>query len=126
MHTLALIAHDRMKDRMVEFCQTHRQTLERFNLVATGTTGARIHEATDLPVQRMLSGPVGGDAQIAAAVATEQVQAVLFFVDPLHAHPHEPDIQGLLRVCNVHDTPVTTNVRAAELLLRSLAEEHPA
>ena len=89
---IALIAHDRQKDEMQEFCRRHRTVLARFDLIATGTTGERIVEATGLPVQRYLSGPLGGDAQIAARIAQKEVAAVIFLVDPLYAHPHEPDI----------------------------------
>jgi methylglyoxal synthase len=116
-HTLALIAHDRMKDDLQAFCQRHRDELARFDLIATGTTGLRIAQATGLPVQRYLSGPLGGDAQIGARVAMGDVVAVLFMVDPLYAHPHEPDIQSLLRICNVHNVPLATNVATAEAVL---------
>jgi methylglyoxal synthase len=117
---LALIAHDDKKDDMVAFCRRHRERLARLTLIATGTTGARIAGATGLPVECLLSGPQGGDAQIAARVATGGVQGVIFLVDPLHAHPHEPDIQGLLRVCNVHEVPLATNVATAELVVSAL------
>lgn len=90
-------------------------------LIATGTTGSRIADATGLPVERMLSGPLGGDAQIAARVAVGEVAGVIFLVDPLSPHPHEPDIQGLLRVCNVHDVPVATNRAMAHMLIAGLA-----
>ena len=118
---IALIAHDRQKDDMQAFCMRHRAALARFDLIATGTTGLRIAEATGLPVQRYLSGPLGGDAQIAARIAQNEVTAVIFLVDPLYAHPHEPDIQSLLRVCNVHNVPLATNVATAELVLVGVA-----
>jgi methylglyoxal synthase len=120
--TLALIAHDEKKATMVEFAVTHKTLLQKFNLIATGTTGARVAEATELPVHRMLSGPMGGDAQISAMVATGQCAGVVFFVDPLSAHPHDPDIQGLLRVCNVHNVPVATNRATAEFLIKGFAQ----
>jgi methylglyoxal synthase len=119
--TLALIAHDRMKDDLVAFCERHRDVLQHFELIATGTTGGRIHDATGLPVHRYQSGPMGGDAQIAARVAVGEVEAMIFLVDPLYAHPHEPDIQGLLRVCNVHNVPLATNLATAELVVGHLA-----
>jgi methylglyoxal synthase len=119
--TLALIAHDEKKTELVEFAVRHRETLGKLELVATGTTGARVGEATGLGITRMLSGPQGGDAQIAARVAEGRVNGVIFLVDPLHAHPHEPDIQGLLRVCNVHDVPLATNLATAEILIESFA-----
>jgi methylglyoxal synthase len=118
--TIALIAHDEKKDDMVRFALHHQERLARCTLIGTGTTGSRVEEATGLPVERMLSGPLGGDAQIAARAAVGEVSAVLFFVDPLSAHPHDPDIQGLLRVCNVHNVPLATNVATAELVLDSL------
>jgi methylglyoxal synthase len=114
---IALIAHDRQKDDLQAFCVKHRDHLARFELIATGTTGQRIADATGLPVYRYLSGPLGGDAQIAARIAQKEVGAVIFLVDPLYAHPHEPDIQGLLRVCNVHNVPLATNLATAELVL---------
>jgi methylglyoxal synthase len=116
--TLALIAHDRMKDDLESFCLRHRDRLTGFDLVATATTGERVARAAGLRVSCVLSGPQGGDAQIAARVAAGEVTAVIFLVDPLHAHPHEPDIQGLLRVCNVHNVPLATNLASAELLIR--------
>lgn len=118
---IALIAHDGKKDEMVRFAQNHREKLANFALVATGTTGTRIAEATQLDVNRVRSGPYGGDAQIASQVAEGEIVAVMFFVDPLYAHPHEPDIQGLLRICNVYDVPLATNEATAALILAGLA-----
>lgn len=118
--TLALIAHDRKKDDMVLFALRHRDTLARCRLVATGTTGERVARATRLEVERMLSGPMGGDAQIAARVAQGEIDSVIFLVDPLYAHPHEPDIQGLLRVCNLYNIPLATNLATAELIVARL------
>lgn len=117
MKALALIAHDAKKADMVAFCRRHQDLLARFPLLATGTTGARIAEATGLPVERVLSGPLGGDQQIGARVAEGRVLAVLFFRDPLTAQPHEPDVQALLRVCDVHGVPLATNEGAAEALI---------
>jgi methylglyoxal synthase len=119
--TIALIAHDGKKDSMVAFAETWRDALKGMKIIATGTTGGRVGAATGLPVHRLLSGPMGGDAQIAALVATGQCDAVVFLVDPLTAHPHEPDIQGLLRVCNVHDVPAATNIAAAGILVAALS-----
>lgn len=117
MQAIALIAHDGKKDEMVAFVQQHQALLTSCHLIATGTTGARISAATGLAVQRMLSGPYGGDAQIAAWVVDGNVALLIFLVDPLNAHPHEPDIQSLQRVCNVHNIPFATNLAAANLLL---------
>ena len=119
--TLALIAHDGKKDEMIRLVDAHREELAHFDLVATGTTGERITAATGLDLKRMRSGPYGGDAQIAALITEGNVVGVVFLVDPLYAHPHEPDIQGLLRICNVYDVPVATNPAAARLLICCLA-----
>jgi len=120
MQTIALIAHDGKKDDMIRFTSAHEALLAQFHLIATGTTGERIMQATGLSVERMLSGPYGGDAQIAARVAEGGVVGVIFLVDPLYAHPHEPDIQGLLRICNVYNVPVATNEASAKLLIKGL------
>lgn len=117
---VALIAHDRKKDEIVAFALEHIGQLANCRLIATGTTGARIAEATGMQVECMLSGPLGGDAQIAARVAQREVAAVIFLVDPLFAHPHEPDIQGLLRVCNLYDVPLATNLATARLVVAGL------
>lgn len=123
-NTIALIAHDGKKDDMIRFAKSNRPVLERFHLIATGTTGERIAQTTGLPVTRMLSGPYGGDAQIAAKVAQGEVIAAIFLVDPLYVHPHESDIQGLLRICNVHDVPVATNEATAQMILQQLEARH--
>lgn len=121
MKTLALIAHDNRKVDLVAWATFNRETLAGFRLVATGHTGLLIENKVGLPVERLLSGPEGGDAQIAARVATGQVHAVFFFVDPLSAQPHDPDIRALLRVCNVHDVPLATNLATADLMIAALA-----
>lgn len=115
---LALVAHDEKKDALTNFCVEHRETLADWELIATGTTSKLISDATGLPVQAYLSGPDGGDAQIAARVAEGQVAAVIFLLDPLNAHPHDPDIQTLQRVCNVHDIPLATNLASAQLIIQ--------
>lgn len=120
--TLALIAHDGKKDDLERFAQAHLGELKRFTLIATGTTGKRVADATGLEIERMISGPLGGDAQIGARVAAGQVDAVIFLVDPLYAHPHEPDIQGLQRLCNVHDVPLATNLATAELVIKGMTD----
>ncbi|QXD16869.1 methylglyoxal synthase [Rhodocaloribacter litoris] len=117
--TLALIAHDGKKADMVAFAMRNRKHLAQFDLVATGTTGKMLQDEVGLPVERVLSGPLGGDAQIAARVAVGEVFAVFFFVDPLDKHPHDPDIQMLMRVCNVHNVPLATNTATARLILAS-------
>lgn len=117
---IALIAHDKKKRAMVDFVRRNLEILEGFELVATGTTGGMIQDATNLDVHRVLSGPLGGDQQIGAMVANGQIGAVIFLRDPLTAQPHEPDITALLRVCDVHNTPLATNEATAELVLRYL------
>lgn len=117
---LALIAHDHKKDELVKLALQFREVLARHELIATGTSGSRVAEATGLNVLRMLSGPLGGDAQIAGRVAQGEVRAVIFLVDPLYAHPHEPDVQGLVRICNVHNVPLAMNVATAQMILDSL------
>ncbi|HEY71884.1 MAG: methylglyoxal synthase [Chloroflexi bacterium] len=115
--TIAIVAHDGKKADMVAFATFNREKLANFNLVATGTTGHLLAEKVGLEVECLLSGPLGGDAQIAALVAQGEVDAVFFFVDPLDKHPHDPDIQTLLRACNVHDVPIATNVATADLII---------
>jgi len=122
---LALVAHDALKNDMVAFCEKHRASLSRCTLFATGTTGGRISAATGLPVECLLSGPMGGDAQIGAMVATGRIQGLFFFTDPLTAHPHEPDVLGLLRLCNVHKVVVASNRATAELIVGALTGEAP-
>jgi len=115
--TIALIAHDGKKADMVAFATFNREKLRGFRLIATGTTGGLLIDKVGLDVERMLSGPHGGDAQIAALVVQGEVDAVIFFVDPLDKHPHDPDIQTLLRACNVHNVPIATNLTTADLII---------
>lgn len=123
MKTIALIAHDRKKETMLDFVKQHAAILARHNLIATATTGRLIGENTALSVTAYLSGPLGGDQQIGARIATGEVDLVIFLRDPLTAQPHEPDITALLRVCDVHDVPVATNQTCAHLLLSTLRDE---
>ncbi len=117
---IALIAHDRKKDEMVAFVQAHQKVFAQCQLVATGTTGRIIQEKTGLMVERMCSGPLGGDQQIGAGVASGTIQAVIFLRDPLTAQPHEPDITALLRVCDVHNVPLATNRATADLVVDAI------
>ncbi|NLM50566.1 MAG: methylglyoxal synthase [Clostridiaceae bacterium] len=117
---IALIAHDKKKELMVQFTIAYKGILAKHNLCATGTTGSLIIEATGLPVHRFLSGPQGGDQQIGARIAYNELDLVLFFRDPLTAQPHEPDVNALLRLCDVHNIPLATNVATAEVLVRGL------
>lgn len=116
----ALIAHDNMKDDMVLFAQKHRGILSQFTLYATGTTGKRLIDETGLPVHRLQSGPIGGDQQIGALIAAGQIHFVIFLRDPLTAQPHEPDVQALLRLCDVHKIPFATNITTAEIMISYL------
>ena len=113
---IALIAHDGKKAEMVAFLLNNKAFLNDSELYATGTTGSHIEKA-GLNVEKLLSGPLGGDAQIAALVATKNVDMVIFFRDPLDKHPHEPDVLMLMRICDVHNVPLATNPAAAQLLL---------
>ena len=121
MKALALIAHDNKKVDLVAWATFNRETLARFPLVGTRSTALLAMAKVGLEVEPLLSGPEGGDAQIAAMVATGGVSAVFFFVDPLSAQPHDPDIRALLRVCNVHDVPLATNLATADLVIQGLA-----
>jgi methylglyoxal synthase len=116
---VALIAHDGKKAEFVAFIQNHKKIFEKFDLVATGTTGKHVLQ-TGLKVKRVLSGPLGGDAQIAALVAEGRCHAVLFMRDPLGMHPHDPDISMLMRICDVHNVPLATNFSTAQLVLAGL------
>ncbi len=122
MFRIALIAHDEKKDDMVDFVKNHLELLEDCNLIATGTTGKIINEKTNLKVKRMASGPLGGDQMIGAEIAQDKLDCVIFLRDPLTSHPHEPDITGLLRVCDVHNVPLATNLKTADLVLEGLLE----
>ncbi|URV24044.1 methylglyoxal synthase [Burkholderia gladioli] len=117
---IALIAHDAKKDEIVALTGAYRDTLAQCTLVATGTTGSRISSAHGLEVERKLSGPLGGDQQIGAELASGRVHMVIFLRDPMTAQPHDPDINALVRVCDVHDVPVATNVATARVLLDTL------
>ena len=116
---LAVIAHDGRKADLTAWATYNRERLMEFDIVATSTTGALLRDKVGLSVESVLSGPLGGDTQIAAMVAEGSIRAVFFFVDPLSAHPHDPDIQAVLRVCNVHAVPIATNVSSADLFLSS-------
>jgi methylglyoxal synthase len=117
---IALIAHDKKKELIVQFCIAYKGILSKHNLVATGTTGALIMDSTGMNVHRFLSGPQGGDQQIGARIAYNEIDLVLFFRDPLTAQPHEPDVNALLRLCDVHNIPLATNVATAEVLVRGM------
>jgi methylglyoxal synthase len=119
---VALIAHDGRKDVMADFVRRHKKHLDGLPLVATATTGGIIEAETGLDVKRVLSGPRGGDLQIGAMIAEGRVRAVVFLRDPLTAHPHEPDINALMKVCDIHNVPLATNIATAEMLLDNLKQ----
>jgi len=121
MKTIAIIAHDGKKAEMVAFIKDHLEILKRYRLIATGSTGGHIEKA-GLEVDKKKSGPLGGDAQIAADVVEGKVQAVIFLRDPLGTHPHDPDIFMLMRICDVHNIPLATNTATAYLIIKSLEE----
>lgn len=114
---IALIAHDGKKDEMVRFAAAHRERLREFELVATGSTGRLIAEVTGMNVRTVRHGPAGGDVQIANEVLEGQIAAVLFFVEPMDVHPHDPDIQTLLRICNIVNIPLATNPATAHFIM---------
>lgn len=115
---VALIAHDGKKDDLVDFVKAHLAWFKTLELVGTGTTGSRVAEL-GLSVRRLASGPLGGDAQIAALITEGLLDAVVFFRDPMGKHPHEPDVNMLLRQCDVHNVALATNRATAELLVQA-------
>ncbi|TYR79927.1 methylglyoxal synthase [Priestia megaterium] len=117
---IALIAHDKKKNDMVQFTTAYQAILQEHELFATGTTGLRIAEATGLSVHRFQSGPLGGDQEIGALVAKNELDMVIFFRDPLTAQPHEPDVSALMRLCDVYAIPLATNMGTAEILIHGL------
>ena len=123
MTRVALIAHDDEKPEMLDLVESYESLLSGFDLVGTGTTGGRINEETVLSVERKESGSLGGDVQIAAEVVEGRLDGIVFLRDPLTAQPHEPDIGALLRICDVHDTPLATTRTGAEYLLDGLAAD---
>lgn len=114
---IALIAHDKKKDDMVALAAEYENVLRQCILMATGTTGKRIADEVGLTVERMLSGPFGGDLQIGARLVDGEVDYVIFLRDPMTPQPHEPDINALVRACDVHNIPCATNVASAHMLL---------
>ncbi len=117
MFNVALIAHDKMKPEIINFSLKYKDVLQKCKLIATGTTGQLIQEHTGLEIERLLSGPLGGDQQIGSRISCQRVDLVVFLRDPLTAQPHEPDITALLRICDVHNVPVATNRKTADILL---------
>ncbi|WP_379129272.1 methylglyoxal synthase [Paenibacillus sp. sgz500958] len=120
MMKIAFIAHDRKKDEMVNFVIAYEHVFEGHQMYSTGTTGQRIMDATNLKINRFMSGPLGGDQQIGALVAQDELDLIIFLRDPLMAQPHEPDITALLRLCDVYGIPVATNIATAEILVKAI------
>ena len=121
---IALIAHDKKKDDMVELAFEYADLLRQCILIATGTTGKRLSQEVGLTVERKLSGPSGGDLQIGAELVDGKIDCVIFLRDPMTPQPHEPDINALVRVCDVHNVACATNVATARLLLSQLVPHH--
>ena len=117
---IALIAHDKKKDTMVGFCMAYENILSKYGLYATGTTGKRIMEATNLSITRLQSGPLGGDQMVGNLICQKEIDLVIFLRDPLTAQPHEPEIQALIRLCDVYNVPVATNLASAEIFIKAL------
>jgi methylglyoxal synthase len=117
---IALIAHDKMKDTMVGFCIAYEKILSEYGLYATGTTGKRIEDETNLKINRLASGPLGGDQQIGSLVVSQDIDLVIFLRDPMTSQAHEPDIQALIRLCDVYHVPIATNLASAEIFIKAL------
>lgn len=120
---IALIAHDKKKDEMIRLAMKYKEVLARHELFATGTTGTLVMGETGLKITRMKSGPLGGDQQIGSMIACSQLDLVIFLRDPLTAQPHEPDVSALLRLCDVTNIPLATNMASSEIMLTALLRE---
>lgn len=118
---IALIAHDKKKNDMINLATKYKEVLAKHELYATGTTGTLVMGETGLKITRMKSGPLGGDQQIGSMIANAELDLVIFLRDPLTAQPHEPDVSALLRLCDVINIPLATNMKSAEIMLRALA-----
>ncbi|MCL2461556.1 MAG: methylglyoxal synthase [Defluviitaleaceae bacterium] len=119
---IAMIAHDKKKAQMVALALESMDVLPKHDIYCTGTTGLRIEEATGLTVRKMKSGPMGGDAQIGAMVSSGEIDLVIFLRDPLTAQPHEPDVNALLRLCDVYSVPLATNLTGAKIMMQVVRE----
>ena len=119
---IALIAHDKKKAEMIKLAIEHKETLSGHELYATGTTGTLVMGETGLKINRMKSGPLGGDQQIGSMVAEGKLDLIVFLRDPLTSQPHEPDVSALLRLCDVQSIPLATNAKSAEIMLNALAK----
>ena len=116
---IALIAHDNKKQEIIDWAVKNKTVLEKYQLCGTGTTAKKVSEATGLNGVGYFSGPLGGDQQIGAKVAEGEIDIVVFLCDPLQAQPHDPDVKALLRIANVYNVPIATNVATADLVITS-------
>ena len=116
---IALIAHDKKKEEIIELAKKYKDVLAKYELYATGTTGTLIMGETALPIHRMKSGPLGGDQQIGARIVDGKIDLVIFFSDPLTAQPHDPDVKALLRIAQVYDIPIANNRATADFIITS-------
>lgn len=116
---IALVAHDAKKEDLLDWAEFNRAVLEQYDLVATGTTGRLVEDRLEVPVQRLKSGPLGGDQQVGAMIADQAIDLLVFFCDPLTAQPHEPDVQALLRLAGVWNVPIAINRATADLAISS-------
>lgn len=121
MRRIALIAHDGKKQDMLDLVRRYLEILVESKVIATGTTGALVSDEFRIPVERMVSGPHGGDLQVGALIVAGEIDLLIFLRDPLTAHPHEPDIQALMKICDVHGVPLATNTTTAALCLNAYA-----
>ncbi len=117
---IALIAHDKKKQEMLQLCKDYKEVLSKHTLYATGTTGLMVMGATGLSIERMKSGPLGGDQQIGSMVADGKLDMIIFLRDPLTAQPHEPDVSALLRLSDVMTIPLATNIASAKIMLEAI------
>ncbi len=120
---IALIAHDKKKSDMIRLSKKYKEVLAKHEIFATGTTGTMVMGETGIRINRMKSGPLGGDQQIGSMIANSQLDLVIFLRDPLTAQPHEPDVSALLRLCDVTNIPLATNISSAEIMLKALERD---
>ena len=120
---IALIAHDKKKSDMIRLSKKYKEVLAKHEIFATGTTGTMVMGETGIRINRMKSGPLGGDQQIGSMIANSQLDLVIFLRDPLTAQPHEPEVSALLRLCDVTNIPLATNISSAEIMLKALERD---